>query len=126
MVGPEWEKWFARIHEKFRVDPWHLVGATGEPGFLNSWANAGGSDSVAAFRISPFGVVSLKGLVDTGSAGTVIFTLPTDYRPSETMRWPGGGDGTYSRVQVQTDGDVLAQTGTNICLDAIHFYVGGA
>jgi hypothetical protein len=63
------------------LDPWHVVGAAGEPAFQNGWANYGAGEQTLAFRKDPFGRVYMRGIVKGGANATVIFTLPTGYRP---------------------------------------------
>ena len=64
-------------------EPWHEVGAPGEPGFQDNWHNLGGGFSTAAFYRDRAGVVHLKGVVDGGPSGGEwsVFTLPLGYRP---------------------------------------------
>ncbi|HEX6229389.1 MAG TPA: hypothetical protein VFZ41_08020 [Solirubrobacterales bacterium] len=62
-------------------EDWHVVGAPGEPGFLNSWVNTGGSALSAAFYKDRQGVVHLRGLVQEGTSNG-IFLLPPGYRPA--------------------------------------------
>jgi hypothetical protein len=61
----------------------HLIGAPGEPGFQNSWANQGSSElERAGFYKDREGVVHLQGaVVDGGTTGGAIFQLPPGYRP---------------------------------------------
>ncbi len=65
---------------------WHQVGAGGEPAFAGNWANFGGSDQAAAFRLGIKNDVELTGLVKStgalGAAPSTIFTLPVAYRPA--------------------------------------------
>lgn len=71
------------------LESWHTVGGGGEPAFAATWAHTFGSGSgqqPAQFRINGSGEVSLRGSVTaTTMAGTTIYTLPTGYRPSETV-----------------------------------------
>ena len=69
-------------------EPFHLVGAVGEPKFENAWSNRGGSavgsvDEPAGFYKDQEGIVHLQGQIvqPTGPAGSVIFQLPPGYRP---------------------------------------------
>ena len=85
------------------AEDWHEIGAPGEPefadpGFGCRWANYGSDFNTAAFRKDPWGVVHLKGLVkasdvpgegnevcDAGDAiDTIIFQLPSGFRPAAT------------------------------------------
>lgn len=83
-----------------RGEDWHYVGATDEPAFQNSWANASGLPKLA-FRLREAGVVDIQGTVKSGTAVTV-FTLPEGYRPSSLA---GGSASGYitgvGRVPVQ-------------------------
>jgi len=67
-------------------EAWHMVGAPGEPGFENGWANAPPSPPLAfegaGFYRDHEGVVHLKGLVKGGTSGGIIFHLPSGYRPA--------------------------------------------
>lgn len=61
---------------------WHVVGAAGEPGFLNGWVNYGGEWETAGFRKDANGYVHIKGLVKAGTINAAVFTLPPGYRPA--------------------------------------------
>lgn len=62
------------------AEPWHEVGAAGEPAFQNGYSNSGGSSETAAFYKDREGVVHLKGTVTGATA--IIFYLPAGYRPA--------------------------------------------
>lgn len=65
------------------VEPYHEVGATGEPAFQGAWVNENPSnETTAAFYRDPFEVVRLKGIVATGTGN--IFVLPEGYRPTKS------------------------------------------
>ena len=73
-------------------DPWHEIGATGEPAFANGWVNHGKPPSEsAAFYKDPTGRVHLKGTVKNGTVNTTIFTLPAGYRPAAALRFAAYG-----------------------------------
>lgn len=96
-----------------RGEDWHYVGEAGEPAFENSWANLGGGGTKMAFRIREAGVVDLAGIIDASAAsGTVIFTLPVGYRPSE--KTPGFAvlihPSTADLLRVSTSGAVELNT----------------
>lgn len=89
------------------LDPWHQVGAAGEPAFQNSWVNVGASDIPAAFRKSSDGKVDLRGNVKSGVTGTTVFTLPVGYRPAGGLiaRYTTVSySGSYGASQVTVDG----------------------
>lgn len=52
----------------------------------NGWANAGGTDATAQYRLTPGGRVVCKGLIQQTAllvVGALIATLPTGFRPLE-------------------------------------------
>ena len=126
-------EWLRRLTEAVAViEEWREIGTTGNPAFQNSWANVGGATPPAGFYIDPYQVVHLRGNIDTGTSGTVAFTLPTGYRPEyNTFRiayndngGPGPGGAAVS-IQIQADGDVIPTfgAGTDAWLDGISFRV---
>lgn len=80
--------------------------------FKNSWVNTA-ADQVVQYR--RFGdMVQVRGNCQNGTINTVVFTLPTGYRP------PGGGNnfavmsnGAFSYATIDGGGDVYAFTGSN-------------
>ena len=101
--------WLRRVYDKmFLVEEWHEVGDANEPAFENSWVNYGSGYSTTGFMKDPHGMVKLKGVVQSGTSGTVVFTLPAGYRPGATCIFSavnvnGGG---HSTVSVNTSGQV--------------------
>jgi hypothetical protein len=105
------------------------------PQFQNGWLNygvtGGGGYSgqpydTVGFSRSSSGLVSLKGLVKSGSTyPNAIFTLPVGYRPSETQMFSviAGSDSAPGRVDVFADGTVTLDAGTNgyVSLDTVRF-----
>jgi hypothetical protein len=105
------------------MDPWHAIGAAGEPAFQNSWANAAGSAPVA-FRKDPSGVVHLHGGTANGTNNTTILTLPAGYRPPSTRFFVVLGDagaaGNY--VSIDPNGVILGtRSATTLHLGDIEF-----
>ena len=75
---------FQTLSAALALDPWHYVGEENEPSFSNSWVNYDTTAGFtrAAFRINPFGMVTVRGRITGGSTPTsIIFNLPPDYRP---------------------------------------------
>lgn len=89
------------------AEPYHEVGATGEPAFENGWTNLGGGRSTAAFYSDSQGLVHLKGVI-SGTTATTAFTLPEAYRPSAQLFMPVavGGPG-YGGLNVNQDGRIV-------------------
>ena len=64
------------------AEPWHEVGASGEPAFQTGWENLGSPEHEnAAFFKDHEGIVHLKGSVKAGGSGP-IFQLPPGFRPA--------------------------------------------
>lgn len=112
-VDDELQKIKFAINELYQPEPWHEIGATGEPAFKNSWVNEGtAGNETAGFRKTPSGSLRIKGLIDSGTIadGTVVFTLPVDYRPTNVIKVAGmyvqGSSENVYQLEIQTDGDV--------------------
>lgn len=81
------------------------------PSLSNSWIGYGGGFATPRYYKTPDGRVSIEGLMQSGTDGTV-FTLLAGYRPANKLMfccWSGGG--AY-RVDVDTTGTVTL-TGSN-------------
>jgi hypothetical protein len=64
-------------------DPWHTVGAAGEPAYVNSWTDIDGGAHTRFKKIA--GVVHVQIRVGGGVAA-LVFTLPAGYRPNIAVR----------------------------------------
>lgn len=105
-------------------EPWHLVGAPGEPKFVGSWHNDNTSYGDVAFYKDQMGVVHLKGPAVNSVPGFEIFKLPPGFRP-ETGKFlafpvlcscPGG------RLEISgSNGEVLIGGGQSVYLEGITF-----
>ena len=95
------------------------------PTLLNSWVNYGGEFNTAGYYKDPFGRVHLRGLIKDGTAtaGTVLFVLPSGYRPSATEVCSTLSNAAAADVQVAANGDVKILIGSNVwlSLDGISF-----
>lgn len=97
------------------------------PTLTNSWVDVAGSR--AGYMKDGTGRVSLRGRVSGGaSAGTLaIFTLPSGFRPSQSMEWTMRSGVVVCAVQVSTAGVLLvtanaSTAGTGgVVLDSISF-----
>jgi tetrahydromethanopterin S-methyltransferase subunit B len=104
-------------------EAWHVVGAAGEPAFLNSWTNYAGGYATAGFYKDSLGIVHLRGLVKSGTA-TTIFTLPVGYRPEYYVLFATSTDpNIYGRCDVLTTGAVVKSAGSTtwFSLDGLTF-----
>jgi hypothetical protein len=118
-------------------EEWREVGATGQPAFVNSWANVA-TYNTAAFYKDALGIVHLKGMI-TSPAGagtgnfTTAFTLPEGFRPAAVGVYPsradtaGTGRGACAAITStgvltgNVDGVAANTVVTNFTLDGIHF-----
>jgi hypothetical protein len=108
-------------------EPYHEIGAAGEPEFENGAQNFGQGFSTAAFFIDNEGIVHLRGTV-TATRDTVIFTLPVAYRPSQTLFISTVATVSAGRLFIHPNGDVevggAVPTTANYALDSITFRAG--
>ena len=89
------------------LEPVHLVGAAGEPGFENGSANVppgefgGVSFNPVGFYKDHEGIVHLQGVALVGkssSSPVPIFTLPAGFRPASGKVIIGGGLGAFAII----------------------------
>ena len=114
------------------VEPFHEVGAAGEPGFESSWGNKDpNGNTTAAFYKDPYGVVHLKGTITGGLSNTVAFTLPAGYRPAKAAWFSAAltGAGGIARVTILSSGVVQPQcdpgcASRDLGLDGLTFRAG--
>lgn len=91
-------------------EPWHTIGAAGEPGYQNGWTTLTGNNVPAAFFKDPNGLVHIRGLITSGTAAAA-FTLPAGYRPyRDGYRNVVSTNSGADRADVNTDGTVIPQT----------------
>lgn len=96
---------------------WYKVGPAQphETDFENGWGNvgvlAGVTNAPASWYLSSGGEVRLRGKIDGGSVGTVVFTLPEEVRPqyAETFICAVEGGGK-ANVTVHANGEVIVDT----------------
>jgi hypothetical protein len=97
------------------TDPWHYVGAAGEPAFQNSWANYGSTWGVCRYRKLLDMLVLVEGLAAGGTMSTTMFTFPVGYRPGQDLIFPIGQNNSTAnlRTNIYSDGRVEPNAGTN-------------
>jgi hypothetical protein len=98
------------------------------PTLANSWVNYSiGSDFAVGYRKDPTGRVWVRGTIKDGTAasGTVLFTLPTGYRPQRACAFPVHNNNQVMFIQINTTGTVVlaiaGTTNTLLRLDGISF-----
>ena len=94
------------------------------PTLVNGWVNysALGGETVGFYKDS-LGIVRLRGVINTGASGTVVFTLPLGYRPLAAKYYICACSGaSVGRVDVGTGGTVTIAAFTGwLSLDSISF-----
>jgi hypothetical protein len=104
------------------------------PAVVNSgWVNYNNGFATLQYGKTSDNMVMLKGLVAGGtaspSADTVLFTLPSGYRPDRRLLFSGVANQAHARIDVDKDGDVIFHSGAHsnwTSLDAISFYADGS
>jgi hypothetical protein len=119
------------------VSSWHNEVGPGDTGwtlvtFSNSWVDYESTEATwgrARYRRSADGLVTVSGTIkhNSGTSGTVAFTLPAGYRPYKQIMFAVDANTTHARIYVAANGDVTPNvTGTNssgwVSLDGIQFY----
>lgn len=92
----------------------------------HGWRQYHSSYSSPQYIKASDGLVSIKGLIKSGStgAGTVIATLPVGYRPLARSLFAVVSSNAWGRLDIQPNGDLLFQSGSNgwFSLDGVTFY----
>ena len=105
-------------------DHWHYVGETGEPAFENSWVNEAATNA-ARFMKNAAGVVHIQGVVQNGTIGQDVFTLPIGYRPDKNLWFSQVSNNAFAKMVINTDGTIEPASGNNANYSiACSFYVG--
>jgi hypothetical protein len=91
----------------------HLVGASGEIPFQNSWVNFGGSNEPARYWKDYTGNVHIGGTLKSGTINTTMFTLPAGYRPQYAMIYAIVSNGVFGGLVINPDGTVVCFSGNN-------------
>lgn len=106
------------------------IPSTTPPPLQSSWVNYGGEYSTAGYTKTTSDVVFLKGVIRDGNTatGTVIFTLPEGYRPTQRLIFQTDMAGPApSRIDVNTNGDVIVDRANSyVILDGIRFVSSSA
>jgi hypothetical protein len=105
-------------------EPWHLVGAPGEPKFSGTWFSSGTSYGPVAFYKDQTGVVHLKGPAANAVSGDEIFRLPPGFRPEPGtfLAFPVLCDCPEKRLEISgSNGEVRVASGQSVYLEGIAF-----
>ena len=114
---------FGKVSEVDRMEIAMDVELTGKllqedrqtPTLLNSWVNYGTAYESACYWKDKCGMVHLAGLIKSGitTAETVIFTLPTGYRPRTSEKFFVVSVNAICVIDVYATGNVAIKTGAN-------------
>jgi type II secretory pathway pseudopilin PulG len=99
------------------------AGAWSNLTLLNGWARYPGFAAPQYTKASD-GIVSLRGLITAGTAGTTVAVLPPGDRPSATLIFDVANSGHLARVDVGSNGNVVLLDGgdnTWLALESINF-----
>lgn len=126
-TGSAWQDLATAGAAQGTMEPWHTVGAAGEPNFLNNWVNyeaPGGNNAQVGFRKFPDGRVRLRGLMKNGTTGNSVqfLTMPAGYRPAAFVRFTVPAMGAANppvtaTVEISSAGLVYVNTTVNGYVD---------
>jgi hypothetical protein len=100
------------------------IGASGQPGFLNSWVAYGAPYQAPAFIKTEDGWVRPRGSMKSGTVGSAAFQLAPGFRPANTVAFATAGSGVVGIVEIDKNGNVTPlspSTNTRVSLDGIQF-----
>ena len=128
---------FGKVSEADRMEIAMDVDLTGTllqeaiqtPTLQNSWVNYGTAYQGAGYWKDKCGVVHLCGLIKSGTttAETVIFTLPSGYRPAVSEKFFAVSMNAICVIDVYSSGAIAIKTGANsswLSLSGINFKAG--
>lgn len=122
-TNPSAELWYDTDAPAVLIDP---TPAWIAPTLLNGWVNFGSGFNPAGYR-KIGDVVSLRGLLTTGSTSVPMFNLPAGYRPAYTQIFTTSASDGWAEVRVGANGDVLLTAAANpaawTALDGMQFSV---
>jgi hypothetical protein len=101
-------------------------GATGSwssPSFQNSWVNYGGGWPTLQYTKASDGVVTIRGLVKSGTIGAVIATLPAGYLPPGQELLAVSSSDLFGRIDIGTNGNIVSQAGSNNWVELNFSYI---
>jgi hypothetical protein len=105
-------------------EPWHVVGAPGEPKFSDTWYSSATSYGPVAFYKDQTGIVHLKGPAANSVTGFEIFKLPPGFRPETGtfLAFPVLCSCPNDRLEISgSNGEVQINGGNFVHLEGISF-----
>jgi hypothetical protein len=91
------------------------TGTWNTPTMIPGWvAHTPATYSTPQYTKSADGMVTLKGLIKSGTAGgSIAFQLPPGFRPANTALMDSICNGLWCRIDIRPTGDVYMSTGTS-------------
>ena len=86
----------------------HIIGASGQPAFENTYVNFGGEYEQAGFYRDRQCTVHLQGTI-SGPSGSAAFTLPAGFRPAAKTFAAIPATAEHGNLQIETDGTVIPE-----------------
>jgi hypothetical protein len=83
------------------------------PTLLNGWVNYGAALKTVGYQKDCFGIVHIFGSLKSGTIGSILFTLPSGYRPSADMKFAGTENNSPATIYITSSGNVQQITGSN-------------
>lgn len=103
-------------------EPWHNVGAAGEPAFQNGWVNYDVDRPVRFYRSN--GRCYLEGIAKSGPINTVLFNLPPGFRPTigaslagSSLAFPIVSNSAFAIIFVEPGGNIGLGGGSSVYAD---------
>ncbi len=115
----------AGSYARDELEPIHVVGTPGEPGFEGGCESAGGDFGQVGFYKDGFGIVHLVGVASCPTTVATVFTLPPGFRPAvDNLAVVAMGETTTGEVGVVPDGEVRVFGGGGPRLFGVTFRAG--
>jgi hypothetical protein len=109
-----------------KMSDWKTVNPWIAPTLLNGWVNTSANHDAAGYYKDEFGIVHLKGVISTGTIGTIAFILPNGFRPEKLYNpFATTANTAYAQLVIENNGNVKPYTGSNVgfSLNGISFKV---
>ncbi len=75
------------------------------------------SEHIPQYMIDGNGIVHLRGIVKSGTLGTLACTLPVGFRPEYDSNFAVSSNAAFGSANVKPDGGVYPNTGSNVWFD---------
>ena len=93
--------------------------------FEGTWVDYSGVYYGASYLIDAMGFVHLRGLIKSGTVGTLAFQLPAGFKPAYRCIFSVTSNDTFGRLDVLADGTVIPESPCNnnyVSLEGVTFF----